>query len=244
MKFGAGGDSFVMRSASAPWRALNDDTGNRRIGQPGPAQPDVHSLSVRSGPGCPAPRAPRRPIASTDRVARHGRRALFPRRAPMTSTWPDPCVRADHEAAFRPRHPPDHRSARRPRPRRGPGSSLGRSGPYPSGAGQPAPCHQELAREPRREVPGHSPSPPVGGGFRDEALEMSLAHARLGLTATPPRGAPAARLAELVGPTVFELAVGDLAGGFLASFDAITFYLDLGPDERVAYESLSRVFTA
>src|SRR6266508_4988671 len=79
-----------------------------------------------------------------------------------------------------------------------------------------------------------------GGGLRDEALEMSIAGARLGLTATPPRGdASAARLAELVGPTVFELAVGDLAGGFLASFDAITLYLDLCPEERSAYLSLS-----
>jgi len=83
-----------------------------------------------------------------------------------------------------------------------------------------------------------------GGGLRDEALEMSIAGARLGLTATPPRGdAAAARLAELVGPTVFELAVGDLAGGFLASFDAITLYLDLCPEERRVYSRLSSVFT-
>jgi superfamily II DNA or RNA helicase len=83
-----------------------------------------------------------------------------------------------------------------------------------------------------------------GGGLRDEALEMAVADARLGLTATPPRtpGA-AARLAELVGPTVFELTVADLAGGFLASFDAITLYLDLAPAERSAYASLAAVFT-
>jgi superfamily II DNA or RNA helicase len=82
-----------------------------------------------------------------------------------------------------------------------------------------------------------------GGGLRDEALEMSIADARLGLTATPPRDADArVRLAELVGPIVFELAVGDLAGGFLASFDAITLYLDLSPDERSAYASLSAAF--
>lgn len=82
-------------------------------------------------------------------------------------------------------------------------------------------------------------------GFRDEALEMSIANARLGLTATPPRSTvPAERLAELVGPTVFELAVGDLAGGFLASFDCITFYLDLSPEERLAYSRLSAVFTS
>ena len=58
--------------------------------------------------------------------------------------------------------------------------------------------------------------------MRDEAIEMTTAGARLGLTATPPRSrAVLARLSELVGPTVFELAVADLAGGFLASFDAI-----------------------
>ena len=51
-----------------------------------------------------------------------------------------------------------------------------------------------------------------------------------------------ARLTELVGPTVFELAIADLAGGFLASFDAITLYLDLCGDERSAYASLSGVF--
>jgi hypothetical protein len=50
-----------------------------------------------------------------------------------------------------------------------------------------------------------------GDGLRDEALEMAIAGARLGLTATPPRhAATAIRLAELVGPTVFELAVSDL----------------------------------
>jgi superfamily II DNA or RNA helicase len=84
-----------------------------------------------------------------------------------------------------------------------------------------------------------------GGGLRDEALEMSIASARLGLTATPPREpAAAARLGELIGPTVFELCVGDLAGGFLATFDAITLYLDLCPEERSAYASLSAVFTS
>ena len=82
-----------------------------------------------------------------------------------------------------------------------------------------------------------------GSGLRDEALEMTLAEARLGLTATPPRDAGAvARLAELMGPTVFELAVADLAGGFLASFDAITLYLDLTPAERSEYMSLATVF--
>jgi len=82
-----------------------------------------------------------------------------------------------------------------------------------------------------------------GGGLRDEALEMAIAAARLGLTATLPRAAGVvARLGELVGPTVFELAVADLAGGFLASFDVITLHLDLSPQEHSAYASLSTVF--
>ena len=46
----------------------------------------------------------------------------------------------------------------------------------------------------------------------DEALEMTIAQARLGLTATPSRDAAVrARLTELMGPTVFELTVADLA---------------------------------
>ena len=82
-----------------------------------------------------------------------------------------------------------------------------------------------------------------GGGLRDEALEMAIADARLGLTATPPRDTSAAAcLSQLVGPTVFELTVGDLAGGFLASFDAITLYLDLSPEERSSYTNLSFIF--
>jgi superfamily II DNA or RNA helicase len=84
-----------------------------------------------------------------------------------------------------------------------------------------------------------------GCGLRDEMLEMTTAEARLGLTATPSRDAAvAARLTELVGPTVFELSVADLAGGFLASFDTITLYVDLDPDERASYTRLARVFTA
>jgi superfamily II DNA or RNA helicase len=52
-----------------------------------------------------------------------------------------------------------------------------------------------------------------------------------------------ARLVELVGPVIFELAVADLAGGFLASFDAITLHLDLSPDERSAYSALRSLFS-
>jgi len=84
-----------------------------------------------------------------------------------------------------------------------------------------------------------------GCGLRDEILEMAIAEGRLGLTATPSRDpAVVARLTELVGPTVFELTVADLAGGFLASFDAITLYVELAPDERAIYARLATVFNA
>jgi superfamily II DNA or RNA helicase len=82
-----------------------------------------------------------------------------------------------------------------------------------------------------------------GAGLRDEALEMTIAEARLGLTATPPRDAAImARLTELVGPVVFELTVADLAGGFLASFDAVTLHLELSADEQAAYSALHALF--
>src|SRR5262249_19218963 len=62
-----------------------------------------------------------------------------------------------------------------------------------------------------------------GDTTRDEALEMAVAPARLGLTATPARGASqSARLLDLVGPVVYELTIGDLAGEFLAPFDMLT----------------------
>lgn len=83
-----------------------------------------------------------------------------------------------------------------------------------------------------------------GCGFRDEALEMTLAAARLGLTATPPRDpAHTTRLVDLVGPVVYELAIGDLAGRFLASFDLVALHMDLTFAERIHYATLHRVFT-
>lgn len=82
-----------------------------------------------------------------------------------------------------------------------------------------------------------------GNKIRDEALEMSLAGARLGLTATPPVPGPAASLlAGLVGPTVFERAIGDLTGSFLAEFELIVLHLDLTREERRAYDTDMRIF--
>ena len=76
-----------------------------------------------------------------------------------------------------------------------------------------------------------------GTGIRDEALEMCVARARLGLTATPP-GPPAAdQLGELLGPEVFRLGITDLAGTYLAPFDPVTITVELTAKERQFYES-------
>ncbi|HET9555164.1 MAG TPA: DEAD/DEAH box helicase family protein [Anaeromyxobacteraceae bacterium] len=75
-----------------------------------------------------------------------------------------------------------------------------------------------------------------GDGLKDEALELCAAPARLGLTATPPSPAAVERLGALVGPIAFELAVGDLAGRWLAPFELVTLRLDLDDEERAAWE--------
>lgn len=75
-----------------------------------------------------------------------------------------------------------------------------------------------------------------GVGMRDDLLEMATAPLRLGLTATPPSESALARLAELLGPVVFERTLGDLAGRWLAPFDVIPVHLPLEPDERRAYD--------
>ncbi len=82
-----------------------------------------------------------------------------------------------------------------------------------------------------------------GHGGHDDALEMSIAPLRLGLTATPEAPGPAtSRLAALVGPVVFELSVSDLSGGYLAPLDRIIWHLHLDPDERREYDALTLVY--
>jgi len=81
-----------------------------------------------------------------------------------------------------------------------------------------------------------------GDGQRDEALELCAAPARLGLTATPPGGPSAERLEALLGPVTFELAIGDLAGSWLAPFDLITLRLELDLRERLAWDRASTTY--
>jgi superfamily II DNA or RNA helicase len=76
-----------------------------------------------------------------------------------------------------------------------------------------------------------------GNGARDEILIMSVARKRLGLTATLPSAEDwLSSLDTLIGPPVFELSVGDLAGTYLADFDCYNLHVSLSPDERFRYE--------
>ncbi|MEI9938049.1 MAG: DEAD/DEAH box helicase [Pseudomonadota bacterium] len=81
-----------------------------------------------------------------------------------------------------------------------------------------------------------------GLGVRDEALEMSIAPQRLGLTATPPSEPALSRLADLLGPIVYQLGIADLAGTWLSDFDLVTVQLGLSPRERASYDADRRTF--
>jgi len=81
-----------------------------------------------------------------------------------------------------------------------------------------------------------------GAGQRDEALEMSTAPLRLGLTATPRPAEAAGRAPRLLGPVVYELAMRELAGEYLAPFDVVRLSLGLSAAERRAYDADDRVF--
>jgi superfamily II DNA or RNA helicase len=81
-----------------------------------------------------------------------------------------------------------------------------------------------------------------GLGVRDEALEMSVARQRLGLTATPPEDDALGRIETLVGPVVYSQSVADLAGTWLANFDLVVVHLSLEPEERARYDADNRIF--
>ena len=84
-----------------------------------------------------------------------------------------------------------------------------------------------------------------GAGRRDEALEMAIAPARLGLTATAPKEpAQLERLRLLIGLPVYERSIGDLAGTYLAPFVRRRQLVELSPDERVGYETRLATFQA
>jgi superfamily II DNA or RNA helicase len=81
-----------------------------------------------------------------------------------------------------------------------------------------------------------------GNGLHDEALEMAMAPARLGLTATPGEGAGLEGMRRLIGKVVYELGISDLTGSYLAPFDLLTITLELIDDERRLYEQRMSAF--
>lgn len=84
-----------------------------------------------------------------------------------------------------------------------------------------------------------------GGSPRDEALEMAVAPARLGLTATPTRDpARLERLQDLVGPEVFHTRADALAGSYLAHLKTVVVRLPLTAGERRVWERERAPFTA
>lgn len=66
----------------------------------------------------------------------------------------------------------------------------------------------------------------------------SIAPFRLGLTATPERSDQAhENLDHLIGPIVYRREITQLKGQFLAQYQIETIYVQLGDDERFAYET-------
>ena len=81
------------------------------------------------------------------------------------------------------------------------------------------------------------------GGF-DEVLELYIAPSRLGLTATPPLEPDRrARLERLIGPTVFESSVEQMAGQWLSAFRVVRLAVPLTSDERRRYDASREAFS-
>ena len=81
----------------------------------------------------------------------------------------------------------------------------------------------------------------VGAWCPREILEMCVAPARIGLTATPPQHDAAARH---IGPVVYELTVDDLRGDALADYEVKDVEILLEPAERSRYSALRAEFAA
>lgn len=84
----------------------------------------------------------------------------------------------------------------------------------------------------------------VGAWCPAEILEMLVAPARLGLTATPPDGPALWQLARRIGPTVYSLGVDALRGTALADYTHETIEVELDPVERNAYKRFRGEFSA
>ncbi|HET7545070.1 MAG TPA: DEAD/DEAH box helicase family protein [Polyangiaceae bacterium] len=69
------------------------------------------------------------------------------------------------------------------------------------------------------------------------AAEFCLAPFRLGLSATPERAdGQDAKLARLIGPTVYRKDIIEMTGPYLAEYETVHVEVDLSPEERTEYE--------
>ena len=84
----------------------------------------------------------------------------------------------------------------------------------------------------------------IAGEVRGEALDMSVASARLGLTATMPEAEATARIERSVGPVVHTSTIEELAGTFLSPFDIVVIGVQLTRVEREVYERHMAMFRA
>jgi superfamily II DNA or RNA helicase len=76
------------------------------------------------------------------------------------------------------------------------------------------------------------------GPTYSEAAVAGLAPFRLGLTATPERADGGEDLLPgLIGPVVYRLDITDVAGEFLAPYEARRMYVDLTPEEEERYRT-------
>ena len=85
----------------------------------------------------------------------------------------------------------------------------------------------------------------LGARLRPEALELSAAPARLGLTATAPSDIRVReRLTQLVGPVVSMHTTSGLTGSYLAPYRRVPIYVELEPAERMRYEQAHALYVA
>jgi len=81
------------------------------------------------------------------------------------------------------------------------------------------------------------------GASYSEAANAGLAPFRLGLTATPERADGGEdRFPELIGPIVYRLDINEVAGEFLAPYEARQVFIDLTPEEEERYRTAREIY--
>jgi len=80
----------------------------------------------------------------------------------------------------------------------------------------------------------------VGAWCPADVLDMMIAPARIGLTATPPNDGGA--LERVIGPVVYTLGIAELVGDALSEVDLETIPIHLTPDERDTYRTARGLF--